>query len=469
MTKIAHSNELTLTDGDLFAGRYLILRLIDRGQSGRVYQAEQVSLKRIVALKILDVASLDAAQLGRHAERFLREASHLGRLSSPNTVRVWDYGVHEGRPYIAMEFVDGESLRRVLDRGRMEPLRALRIARQMCNSLAEAHFLGLIHRDLKPANVLVCSDVRGDDLVKVADFGLVKDTEDAVQMTGEGIMLGTPMYMSPEQIKGGAIDQRSDLYAVGVLLFRVFTGAFPFRETQQAQVLMAHLTNNPLTFAEVDPELSLPPCVEWTVQTCLAKDVKDRFATVEELARALKLCEAALLDPETAAQTVLRLEHGRLILPEAIYGRTVRAPRRSWGPALQWSAIAAAGLGSLFLVVILGAVLVRQILRSQADPGTPVVYAPEVPLPAPLPVVQAPAPPPVEPEPTVAVAQPEPEVQPAPPPRPDPAPALPKPAAPKPAAPKPEPTQPRPAPQPPTAAPVPPSVGSDLVDPWSSR
>lgn len=305
--------------GQLFAGRYRIDRLVARGSIGRVYIAEQVALRRSVALKILSPGEFTKPE--RNRERFLREASQLARLSHPNTVRVIDHGVEQDQSFIVMEYIEGPTLQALLTDTRLDPVRAVRLARQICGSLGEAHELGLVHRDLKPANVLVARGGHNEDLVKVVDFGLVKDVEDAVHTTGEGQMVGTPMFMAPEQIRGQKLDQRCDVYALGVLLYRAITGYYPFADKLPAAVMMSHLNDAPLRFSAVAGELDLPECVEWTVLRCLEKDRDARFANVRELQRALKLCEASLLDDGTATLTRLRLVDGRVVLPEAIYGR----------------------------------------------------------------------------------------------------------------------------------------------------
>ncbi|MCA9491236.1 MAG: serine/threonine protein kinase, partial [Myxococcales bacterium] len=205
--------------GQRIADRYAVGRPIARGSMGVVYEAIQEPLGRKVALKVLDIRAGDtsATAANRHRERFLREASLLSALSHPNTVRVFDFGVHDGLTYLVMEYVDGPTLREILRAGPMDPLRAVRITRQICGSLDEAHERGKVHRDLKPANVMIARDQDGEDLVKVVDFGLVKEMEDAVHMTGDNMMVGTPMYMAPEQIRGRKVDQRCDIYALGVV------------------------------------------------------------------------------------------------------------------------------------------------------------------------------------------------------------------------------------------------------------
>ncbi len=310
--------------GRVFADRYLVQRPLARGAMGAVYLAEQRPLGRPVAVKVLDVRPTMSSTTGadRHDERFLREATLLSRLHHPNTVRVHDFGVHEGRSYLVMEYVDGPTLRELVQRGgRLDPVRAIRIARQVCGSLDEAHERGRVHRDLKPANVMIARDGDGEDLVKVVDFGLVKDIDDAVHMTGDGMMVGTPMFMAPEQIRGLKIDQRCDLYAIGVLLFYALTGGFPFDEGPPAAVLVAHLAEPPRRLRDLAPDLEVPDCLEWTIARCLEKAPADRFLNARELQRALRLCELALEDPTHVTLAAhLSLEGGQLVLPTEVRG-----------------------------------------------------------------------------------------------------------------------------------------------------
>ncbi len=300
--------------GTTFAARYLIRRRIARGSMGVVYEAEQVQLGRAVALKVLDARP---SQVSTHniRARFLREASLLSKLNHPNTVRVYDYGVEEDRPFLVMELVQGVTLRELLAEGVMPALRAVRICQQVCGSLHEAHRSGVIHRDLKPANVLISRGLEGDDLVKVVDFGLVKEIHGAIEMTGEGLILGTPQFMAPEQIQAQPLDQRCDIYAMGVLLFRCISGKYPHAQGDPATVLMAHLKDPPRKLVDVSPALQLPEPVQWTIDKCLAKNRDDRFVDARELVRSLKLCEAALLDEATATLARPVLVDGRVDLP----------------------------------------------------------------------------------------------------------------------------------------------------------
>lgn len=295
--------------GQVVADRFNVLSVVARGATGKVYRAEQLPLGRIVALKVLDPLSEHVQ--GSFELRFLKEAATLARLHHPNTVRVYDYGFFEGRSFLAMEYIEGRPLKELFDEGPMKIRRVTHIVRQIAASLQEAHNAGIVHRDLKPGNVLI-TDVGGhDDFVKVVDFGLVKDLGDAVEMTGTGMMLGTPTYMAPEQIRGEEVDVRADVYALGVLMYRGITGEPVFRHAQTTGVLMAHLTATPAGFRTTNPDVSVHPLYEWLVMRCLEKHPDDRPADMGEIIRALALCERADEDPHYA-QLELELVNGRI-------------------------------------------------------------------------------------------------------------------------------------------------------------
>ena len=295
--------------GQVVADRFNVLNVVARGATGKVYRAEQLPLGRIVALKVLD--PLAEHVQGSFELRFLKEAATLARLHHPNTVRVYDYGFFDGRSFLAMEYVDGRTLREVFDEGALTTARLVHIARQIAASLQEAHNAGIVHRDLKPGNVLISEVAQHEDFVKVVDFGLVKDLGDSLEMTGTGIMLGTPTYMAPEQIRGEDVDIRADIYTLGVLMFRGLTGEPLFRHAQTTGVLMAHLTAPPPTFAAVNPGLAIHPLYEWLVRSCLEKHPDDRPADMAEVIRGLDLCERASEDPACAGLT-LDLIDGRI-------------------------------------------------------------------------------------------------------------------------------------------------------------
>lgn len=284
--------------GRIVAGRFEIRRCLARGSMGRVFLAIQHPLGREVAVKVLETRE-NLEDGAAYEERFLMEASVLARLSHPNTVRVFDYGTWEGRLYLVMEYVEGDTLRSLLKlEGRLEAERAIRLCTSVAASLQEAHDEGVVHRDLKPGNILVQQRPNRLEKVKVVDFGLVKEVDPEVEVTGSGLLMGTPRYMSPEQIQEDGVDGRADIYALGVVLFRCLTGHLPFPLRTAPALLSAHLNTPVPAFRDVEPGLELPPVVEWTVRRCLEKRPKDRFRDAGELIAALDACRVALQEPD---------------------------------------------------------------------------------------------------------------------------------------------------------------------------
>jgi len=295
--------------------RYRILGLIARGGMGKIYRARQENLERVVALKTLDAQA--GGDVEEFRQRFSLEASLCAKLSHPNTIRIFDYGTtDEGLCYIAMEYLEGRSLHEVIKaEAPFEPLRAIRIVKQICGSLAEAHDKQIVHRDLKPGNIILTCHGEEGEFPKVLDFGLVKELNQETEVTRTGSLLGSPMYMSPEQVQNEPVDPRTDIYALGVMLFIMLTGEPPFGRTNAVSMLMSHVTAEVPRFAEVAPNVALPECLEWVVRVCMRKAKEDRFASMRELARALKACEMELLG-ETEGPVHLELEEGYVVLPE---------------------------------------------------------------------------------------------------------------------------------------------------------
>ncbi len=217
--------------GQLFAGRFRVLRLIGQGGMGAVYAAQQVSMQREVALKVLTAPTSDAQAV----RRFYREVKATSRLRHPHTIRVYDYGTDEhGRQFLAMELLTGESLAALLAReGRLTPQRVVRIAGQVAKALGEAHAAGLVHRDLKPDNIFLRTLYGESDYVTVLDFGIARFTDPhdtTSSLTSADTTVGTADYMSPEQVLGRPLDGRSDLFALGVVLYECLTGRLPFKD-----------------------------------------------------------------------------------------------------------------------------------------------------------------------------------------------------------------------------------------------
>jgi serine/threonine-protein kinase len=257
----------------LFDGRYRIVRKLGSGGMADVYLAEDQELGRRVAIKILD---------GRHAnddqfiERFRREAKNAAALNHPNIVSIYDRGEAEDTYYIAMEYLDGRTLKELIVGHGQAPVRvAVEYARQILSALRFAHRHGIVHRDIKPHNVLVDREGR----VKVTDFGIAR--AGTSQMTETGSIVGTAQYLSPEQARGGEVDQRSDLYSLGVVLYELLTGKTPFEGDTPVEIAMKHLSATPQTPSELRSDI--PPELDMVILRALAKDPDDRYQSADEM------------------------------------------------------------------------------------------------------------------------------------------------------------------------------------------
>jgi tRNA A-37 threonylcarbamoyl transferase component Bud32/tetratricopeptide (TPR) repeat protein len=302
------------TGGDKFIGKTLpgghhILDLISVGGMGRVYRAQQSALGRTVAVKIIHPHLLADEN---SALRFMTEARAASQLNHPNSVSVFDFGrTEDGQPYLVMEFLRGKDLARVAyEDGPLPFGRVVDVLRQVLAALGEAHDLGIVHRDLKPENVILEPLRRGGDFVKVVDFGLAKlkaDTQ-TKSVTSPGIVCGTPDYMAPEQGRGDAIDGRSDLYSVGVILFQLLTGRLPFEADSPTQVVMMHLTIPVPDPRQVAPERIIPEPLVAVVFRAMSKDSRDRYQDAAEFAEALRSALSVIQSsPPSAAAWEQRL------------------------------------------------------------------------------------------------------------------------------------------------------------------
>jgi serine/threonine-protein kinase len=297
--KATESDEVQRLLGATINGRYKVLSLIARGGMGKVYRAEQSALGRVCALKVLSPHHEGDKDPEFH-KRFSLEASTAARLQHANTVTIFDYGKCElhGVYYIAMEYLDGRTLHRVLhDERALAEARAGHIAQQVCRSLHEAHRIGVVHRDLKPSNILLVE--RGDepDFVKVLDFGLVKDvTGRGEDLTQTGLFMGSPKYMAPEQVLGTEISPRTDVYALGVILYEMITGKVPFDRKGGMSTLVAHVNEAPPPLGVKNPDAVVSPEMEAIVMRCLAKEPGDRFASMKDLLAHLKRATGDLSD-----------------------------------------------------------------------------------------------------------------------------------------------------------------------------
>ncbi len=290
--------------GRVINDRFKILELIARGGMGRVYRARQEPLGREVALKVLD-PRYKGDEDPEFQARFFLEASTAAKLSHPNTVTVFDYGKTSDDIYfIVMELVEGRTLSSMLkSMGALPPQRAIHIALQMARSVREAHGLGVIHRDLKPANVLITTHADEEDFVKVLDFGLVKDLEDNQELTQQGLFMGSPKYMSPEQIQGGRVDARTDVYSLGVIIYYMLTGKVPFEGATQVQTLMAHVKNQ-VPPMEREDGVPIPQELQNVVLRSLSKDIEIRYPSMNDLILALKQASGLMGAPMSSSQSI---------------------------------------------------------------------------------------------------------------------------------------------------------------------
>ncbi|MFP5283165.1 MAG: protein kinase domain-containing protein, partial [Actinomycetes bacterium] len=276
--------------GAVLDGRYHITTRLARGGMATVYRAVDTRLTRTVAVKVMHVGLGDDDDFAR---KFDREARAAARLSHPNVVSVFDQGTDQGRPYIVMEFVEGETLRDVLNReAPLTPLRALEVIEPVLSALAAAHDAGLVHRDVKPENVLMSE--RGQ--IKVADFGLAKAISSQTSTATQGLLIGTVSYLPPELVVTGKADARSDVYSAGVVLFELLTGSKPHTGETPIQVAYAHVHRDvppPSTYRTAGP---VPPYLDALVAAATARDADRRPADARVLLASVRRVRAALRD-----------------------------------------------------------------------------------------------------------------------------------------------------------------------------
>src|SRR5688572_18501545 len=273
--------------GRLVGGGFRVTRVLGEGGMGVVYAAEQQmgSTVRKAAIKTLHPhLSKDPSVL----TRFHRECGTVAQLEHPNTIKFYDFGATaDGTLYIAMEFVAGRSLGEVIQDGPVSADRVIKIMRQVCGALDEAHMQGIIHRDLKPENVVLTNRAGETDFVKVLDFGIAARTESAdaqkeAKLTQQGMVLGTPPYMSPEQFTGKALDARSDIYSLAVMSYELLTGKLPFEADTPWQWATQHMTAQPIPFEVSAPAKNIPEGMRHAILKGLSKDRDERPTTARE-------------------------------------------------------------------------------------------------------------------------------------------------------------------------------------------
>ena len=283
--------------GTIVADRYHVLRKLGEGGMGQVYLAEHVKMGRKSALKVMNPAMVKDADA---ISRFNREAANASRINHPHVADVYDFGeTTDGIIYLAMEFVDGPTLTKLIDElGALPPLRAATIVNQTAEALAVAHDMGIVHRDLKPDNIMITRNRDGSDCVKVVDFGIAKVADNAAQkVTKTGLVIGTPEYMSPEQLAGDKLDGRSDIYALALVAFNMLTGKLPFpAETVQESMIM-RLTERPKRLTEMRPEVAWSPAVQTVLDHALERDTKARYQSASDFGRELSRAVERMLSP----------------------------------------------------------------------------------------------------------------------------------------------------------------------------
>jgi len=271
--------------GQLLADRYRVLRAIGEGGMGRVYLAEHERMGRLSAVKVMSPAM---AATPEAITRFNREASNASRILQPNVAAIYDFGeTVDGTLYLAMEFVEGETLSSLLYReAPLLPARAAELTGQIADGLHAAHHLGIVHRDLKPDNVLVTKHLDGREWAKIVDFGIAKTVQKTDQtVTSLGVAVGTPEYMSPEQLAGDVVDARSDIYSLALVLFNMLTGVLPHPVMTSRQALVQRLTAAPRALAEVRPNVAWPPRLQKVLDRALAPEADERYGNVGDFAR----------------------------------------------------------------------------------------------------------------------------------------------------------------------------------------
>jgi serine/threonine-protein kinase len=271
--------------GSVIAERYHILKKLGEGGMGTVYLAEHVKMGRKAALKVMNPGmNSDPDAIAR----FNREAANASRLNHPNVCGIYDFGeTPDGLIYLAMEFIEGESLTSLIEKnGNLAAPRAASIIHQAADALAVAHDYGIVHRDLKPDNIMIAKGRDGSDLVKVVDFGIAKaSSSDAQKVTKTGLVVGTPEYMSPEQLAGDKLDGRSDIYSLGLVAFNCLTGLLPFPSNSAQEAMIMRLTDQPKTLAEIKPDIEWPVELQAVMDKVLARDANERYQKSAEFGR----------------------------------------------------------------------------------------------------------------------------------------------------------------------------------------
>jgi eukaryotic-like serine/threonine-protein kinase len=385
--------------GRVVAGRYKLSAQLAEGGMGVVYRGERVGIGRPVVVKFLHAMLSEKAGI---VDRFEREARATALINHPNCVALVDFGLDEGAPFLVMEYAEGRTLADVLDHGPIAPARAVRIIMQVLSGLAHAHARGILHRDLKPANVMIVDLAGFDDFVKILDFGLAKmvgpvANGDKRDVTVEGIAIGTPGYMSPEQAAGIPSDRRADIYCTGALLYHMVTGQKAFDGEDLHSVLRRHREETPIAPAAVVPSVRISAQLEDIVLRSMKREPSDRYQSADAMILALKDT------PEARSESVAKRPHSRPPENDTRAERPQsRARERGGGYAMRWLFLG----GLVGATTAAGGILYVQKPPAEIEPPA-VASVPPPPLPKalPAPKIAEPTPTPT-PEPQAVVEAP---------------------------------------------------------------
>ncbi len=271
--------------------RYEVQSLLGRGGMGAVYKVRDKELQKTFAIKVLNP---DLVEDKNSLKRFEQEAQAASGLTSPNLVAVYDYGIgKKGSPYIVMDYLDGTSLDAVLQKdGYLDVPRAEDIFIQVCEAIVHAHSKSVIHRDIKPSNIMLTKGIDGGDFVKLVDFGIAKvlpsQQKATHNLTQTGDIFGSPLYMSPEQCLGNKLDNRTDIYALGCVMYEALTGHPPFMAENPIKIILKHINDEPKAISALPQDYKVPKNLESIIMRCLAKEPQDRYQTAEELLKDLQ-------------------------------------------------------------------------------------------------------------------------------------------------------------------------------------
>jgi serine/threonine-protein kinase len=290
--------------GQVVADKFHILKKLGEGGMGAVYLGEHVKMGRKSAIKVMASAMAHDPDA---VARFNREASNASKISHPNVCQIFDFGeTSDGLIYLAMEFIEGKALKDLIEEeGALPAPRAAHILRQSADALQAAHDLGIVHRDIKPDNIMVIQGKDGSDIVKVVDFGIARAVggdEPGQKVTKTGLVVGTPEYMSPEQLSGDKLDGRSDIYSLGLVLYRMLTGTLPFQADSAQETMIKRLTDDPMPLSAARSDIDFPPKLQLVLNSALARSAAERYQNAADFGRDTMDAVAGMKTPDTRVQ-----------------------------------------------------------------------------------------------------------------------------------------------------------------------